>query len=331
LLVVRCGVAFANLPHQYNANVGQASSLSQTFDAYSRMSSFTDGNGNVTDRVQYSAYALTLYRAGTNDTPFLYNGRYGVQTDPNGLLYMRARYYNPYICRFVNPDPSGFAGGLNFYCYANGNPVSLVDPFGLCPEGWGGATAAWIQQNVGNPLNSVSTSSTLANWGAYNVGSVINGVADLLRLGQGTANATYNAQDGWDMVIGITQDIGRAAGIATIVGGGLEGLTRDTAPPVVDDTPASTPVGRSGERPLTVPDGSNPSATIGGRDYVPHALDQMQSRGIPPSAVENTIRQGIPSPGNTPTTTVFHDPVNNLTVVTDTASGRVVTVHQGPP
>jgi type VI secretion system secreted protein VgrG len=55
----------------------------------------------------------------------------GVQTDPNGLLYMRARYYNPYISRFLNPDPSGFGGGLNFYLFANGNPISETDPFGL--------------------------------------------------------------------------------------------------------------------------------------------------------------------------------------------------------
>jgi len=34
-------------------------------------------------------------------------------TDPNGLLCMRARYNNPYICPFINPDPAGFAGGLN--------------------------------------------------------------------------------------------------------------------------------------------------------------------------------------------------------------------------
>ncbi len=56
---------------------------------------------------------------------------YGVQTDPNGLLYMRARYYNPYICRFLNPDPSGFNAGLNFYAFCNDNPISLEDPFGL--------------------------------------------------------------------------------------------------------------------------------------------------------------------------------------------------------
>jgi len=35
------------------------------------------------------------------------------------------------LCRFIDPDPSGFAGGLNFFTYANGNPVSYLDPFGL--------------------------------------------------------------------------------------------------------------------------------------------------------------------------------------------------------
>jgi RHS repeat-associated protein len=62
------------------------------------------------------------------------NGRFGVRTHANGLLYMRARYYNPYISRFLNPDPSAFVGGLNFYAFANGNPISETDPFGL--GGW---------------------------------------------------------------------------------------------------------------------------------------------------------------------------------------------------
>ena len=91
----------------------------------------TDSSGNVTDRAEYSAYGSLTHRTGSTDTPFLYNGRYGVQTDANGLLHMRARYYNPYLGRFVNADPSGFSGGLNFYAYADGNPVSLIDPFGL--------------------------------------------------------------------------------------------------------------------------------------------------------------------------------------------------------
>jgi len=74
----------------------------------------------------------------------LFNGKYGVQTDPNALLYMRARNYNPYLCRFIGADPSGFSGGLNFYAYANGNPVSYVDPFGLGAVSDAMAAASWF-------------------------------------------------------------------------------------------------------------------------------------------------------------------------------------------
>ena len=56
-------------------------------------------------------------------------------SDENGLVYMRARYYSPTFKRFINADV--VAGSitnaitLNRYAYANGNPVSNVDPFGL--------------------------------------------------------------------------------------------------------------------------------------------------------------------------------------------------------
>jgi RHS repeat-associated protein len=104
------------------------------FDSRGSTVALTDGNGNPTDLVEYSSYGTTTYRYGTNTTPFLYNGQFGVQSDPNGLLYMRARYYNPYISRFINADPSGFNGGLNFFLFCNDNPINGEDPFGL--NGW---------------------------------------------------------------------------------------------------------------------------------------------------------------------------------------------------
>lgn len=50
----------------------------------------------------------------------LHNGCFGMQTDANGLLPMRVRFYNPYLRRFVNADPSGMGGGLNRYAYGAG-------------------------------------------------------------------------------------------------------------------------------------------------------------------------------------------------------------------
>lgn len=65
---------------------------------------------------------------------FGYNGRDGVLTDPNGLYFMRARYYSPDQRRFVSKDPIRGAVGnlasLNRYGYVGGEPVNSIDPSG---------------------------------------------------------------------------------------------------------------------------------------------------------------------------------------------------------
>jgi RHS repeat-associated protein len=110
----------------------------------------SDQTGAVMERIDYSVYGQITRRIGSMvDTPFLFNGAYGVMTDPNGLLCMRARFYNPYIKRFINADPIGMEGGLNFYAYADGNPISRIDPFGL---------QSWMSPGYGsmpNPVNIV--------------------------------------------------------------------------------------------------------------------------------------------------------------------------------
>lgn len=52
--------------------------------------------------------------------------------DASGYLYRRNRYYDPKTGRFTQEDPIGLAGGMNAYGYAEGDPVSYSDPFGLC-------------------------------------------------------------------------------------------------------------------------------------------------------------------------------------------------------
>jgi RHS repeat-associated protein len=121
----------AGLLYQITETATATNTLTYHYDYRGSTIALTSDSGIAVDRFEYSLYATLTYRTGTNDTPFLFNGRYAVQTDGNGLLYMRARYYNPYLCRFLNPDPLGFSGGMNFYAYANGNPVSYLDPFGL--------------------------------------------------------------------------------------------------------------------------------------------------------------------------------------------------------
>ena len=119
----------------------------------------TDADGDLLYRIAYGTYGeLTgIYDADgqkmegeaadqrsiretlqAESLRFLYNGRYGVETGANGLYYMRARYYNPQIKRFINRDiidgSITDSQSLNKYSYVQGNPIRLVDPFGLCAQ-----------------------------------------------------------------------------------------------------------------------------------------------------------------------------------------------------
>jgi|GEM_PF-3476175 len=53
------------------------------------------------------------------------------RAQPSGLYYYRARMYAPDLGRFLQPDPIGYAGGLNVYGYVGNDPLNLVDPLGL--------------------------------------------------------------------------------------------------------------------------------------------------------------------------------------------------------
>lgn len=129
------------------------------FDHIGSTAMLTNEAGEVTDRVEYSPWGDITHREGETETPFLFVGQHGVQTDFNGLLHMRARYYSPELRRFVTADPIGFEGGLNWYGYANGNPMMFIDPSGLYPgeyvvDYWHGA--------IMNPANGTVGGSVIA-------------------------------------------------------------------------------------------------------------------------------------------------------------------------
>lgn len=50
------------------------------------------------------------------------------QDDESGLIYMRARYYEPGSGRFISQDP--YFQGFNWYVYSPNNPITYVDSSG---------------------------------------------------------------------------------------------------------------------------------------------------------------------------------------------------------
>ena len=106
------------------------------YDTYGKLTGIYQGNTNMmTTTGQQKTVSEVLRETGIR---FLYNGEFGVQTDTNSLYYMRARYYNPVIRRFINRDivagTPAESQSLNRYAYAQGNPVNQLDPFGLSPQ-----------------------------------------------------------------------------------------------------------------------------------------------------------------------------------------------------
>jgi RHS repeat-associated protein len=129
---------------------GSATLLFYHYNWQGSTMALSDTAGDVTARLSYSPYGEVTVVSGTPNTPFLFNGQFGVMTEPNGLFCMQARFYSPIYRRFLSEDPAGFSGGINLYAFTGGDPVNLMDPFGLGPQLTG------IQQGLVNALNVVS-------------------------------------------------------------------------------------------------------------------------------------------------------------------------------
>ena len=50
----------------------------------------------------------------------------------SGLIYLRNRYYDPSIGRFITEDPA--RDGLNWYVYCRNNPIRYIDPTGYITQ-----------------------------------------------------------------------------------------------------------------------------------------------------------------------------------------------------
>ncbi len=72
----------------------------------------TDSSGNVQIQYKYGVFGNTQVIAGTqssNDNPYQYGGR---EADPvSGMYYLRGRYLDTGLARFVSRDPAGFQDG----------------------------------------------------------------------------------------------------------------------------------------------------------------------------------------------------------------------------
>jgi RHS repeat-associated protein len=90
-----------------------------------------DNQGTVLNHLTYDSYGQVISESNPAfDFRFGYTGR--ERDEETGLMYYRARYFDPAVGTFISEDPLGFgAGDANIYRYVGNSPTNFIDPLGL--------------------------------------------------------------------------------------------------------------------------------------------------------------------------------------------------------
>jgi len=82
------------------------------------------GDGAWLSREEYTPYGDTSF-GGFARKRYRFCGK--ERDEESGMNYHAARYYAPWLGRWVSADPEGMLDGLNLYCYVRCNPLKLTD------------------------------------------------------------------------------------------------------------------------------------------------------------------------------------------------------------
>jgi RHS repeat-associated protein len=118
-------------------------------------------------------------------------GFHGLTHDPEtDLVYVRNRYLDPRMGRFLTTDPMGYADSVSLYQFALNDPVNLSDPTGAWVE------TAWDATSLGVGAVSFAYNLSEGNYGAATldaVGIAVDAVATAVPFVPGGAGAGIKA------------------------------------------------------------------------------------------------------------------------------------------
>ena len=124
-----------------------------------------DANGTAVVNYRYDSWGIltgiTGSMAGTlgKDNPYRFKGYY--YDEETGMYYLKSRYYQPEICRFISADDEDVLSvktdfdDCNLYAYCDYNPISRLDETG---DVWQAALAGgWVigESNAWNPVGQM--------------------------------------------------------------------------------------------------------------------------------------------------------------------------------
>ena len=226
-----CYLRGTNLVATYNYQNGVKSGYTYyTQNAHGDVVNLTDETGAVTKSYTYDAFGVEQNIDDADDNAFRYCGEY--YDSESGTIYLRARYYDPAIGRFISRD--SVAGkntdplSLNLYTYCHNNPIIGTDPSGHWLHIAVGALIGGASELVGQLIDNGGHFSEV-NWAAVGMQTFSGGLSAALGPFAGTATSALG--DVLTEVIKGERDGSKLFGTAvesvgsSIIGSGISSIT----------------------------------------------------------------------------------------------------------
>jgi RHS repeat-associated protein len=202
---------------QINNSTGTVQYLHHDQQGSTRL--LTGATGTVTGKCTYGAYGAPTCE-GTATTPLGYDAQY--TSSDTGLIYLRARVYDPATAQFLTVDPA-VGTTRAAYNYAGDNPVNAIDPSGeLCVLNFihVGPSCSEVGHAL-EPLNPV-------HYYEEEIESYENGCGYFASVAHGLEGAVVGALD----ASGVGEEGAAAEEGSTAVEDALAGLTPGNSPGV---------------------------------------------------------------------------------------------------
>ncbi|MBQ7171523.1 MAG: RHS repeat-associated core domain-containing protein [Clostridia bacterium] len=184
------------------------------YDPWGKVLSVKDASGN----------AITSATHIANVNPIRYRGYY--YDTESGFYYLRSRYYDPEVCRFISADDWLEVGLYNLFVYCGNNPTNCIDPLG---------TSFWsVLKQVGKTF----VKAAIIVGGAASIGITI-GAAITGTIGSGGIGGVVAIP----AAIAITAEIVTEVTIAVATVGAASIITGEIGEEIEQSSP--TPKGKS--------------------------------------------------------------------------------------